>query len=189
MKKKIILGCLSTLLILILFPVHHRHYQPANQFLPNTLVFVSGSSGWTLKNVNETGLPGIVWIQNGEIEIPGVMSFDKPDYPAKNILIFRKIIPDSILFDEQLNDKLIELTLNDIKIILDSMWNGHYVRYSGHHIENFYFINMTINCMRIINFTIKFVIEVIHLKIILVMEWVSLEFIYQRAIRYIKHTI
>lgn len=101
--------------------------------------FHLAGSGWKLKNVNENEMPELIWIQNGEIQIPGVMSFDKPDYPTKSIMIFRKIIPDSILFDEQLNDKLIEITLNDIKVILDSMWNGYYVRYSGHKVENFFY--------------------------------------------------
>ena len=139
MEKKIILGCLSTLSILILYSCSSSSFLTSEPILSKYFSFRISSSGWTLKNVNETGIPEIIWIQKGEIKIPGAMSFDRPDYPAKNILIFRKIIPDSILFDEQLNDKLIELTLTDIKIILDSMWNGHYVRYSGHHIENFYF--------------------------------------------------
>jgi hypothetical protein len=54
-------------------------------------------------------------------------------------MIFRKIIPDSILSDEMLGTKINEIAIDEVKTILDSMWNGYYVRYSGHKVENFYY--------------------------------------------------
>jgi hypothetical protein len=129
--KKIIIYCFSALSFLVLdscssssssvsggSPVHSQYF---NITIPY--------DSWELKQDSEYKAGERIWLHNGFFG----SSMFPADYPIIDILVLRNTIPDSIVDEKMLSNRLNEMALIEVKKIVDSVWSRYIVKNFYYH--------------------------------------------------------